>query len=83
MYPKGNAVANSMVFPISKIPKFSRQKVIIIIPIILFLYKDLESPLMSTEARKELNNPEFCTGPHTPPVCLAAADIAGSMMSKV
>ncbi|CAH2209559.1 jg10272, partial [Pararge aegeria aegeria] len=43
----------------------------------------LECPLMSTEVRKELKNPDFCNGPHEqPPVCLAVADMAASRMSK-
>ncbi|XP_059059905.1 uncharacterized protein LOC131853107 [Achroia grisella] len=47
------------------------------------IMQDLDSPLLSSAVRSELNDPEFSEGKNTrTPVCLAAADLAGSRMSK-
>ncbi|KAJ8737358.1 hypothetical protein PYW07_000629 [Mythimna separata] len=45
--------------------------------------QDLELPIMSLDARKELYNPDPNRSlGHRTPICLAAADLAGSCMSK-
>ncbi|XP_063546380.1 uncharacterized protein LOC134754180 [Cydia strobilella] len=44
--------------------------------------QDLNNPLRSTRVRKALENPKLDTVHHRQPICYAAADLAGSRMSK-
>ncbi|XP_052746667.1 uncharacterized protein LOC112050428 [Bicyclus anynana] len=47
------------------------------------ILQELDCPLMCTEVRKELQNPQLCTGPHQSPFAsLVVAGMAASRMSK-